>query len=57
MEGKELRLLRNRLSLTQAQLAQCVGVTPNTLGRWEREEYAIPVDVVPKLFEIAMKEP
>ena len=57
MEGKELRLLRNRLSLTQAQLAQCVGVTPNTLGRWEREEYRIPVDVVPKLFEIAMKEP
>lgn len=34
----ELHRLRSRLGLTQAQLADVVGVTPNTIARWERGE-------------------
>lgn len=38
MEGKELRKIRRQLGWTQAQLAKAVGVTWNTVARWEREE-------------------
>ena len=36
MTGTDLRRLRRRLGLTQVQLAARVGVTENTLARWER---------------------
>ncbi len=36
MIGEELKELRTRLALTQAALAKEVGVTANTLARWER---------------------
>ena len=42
MTGHELKLLRSRLGLTQAALAEAVGVVPNTLARWERGEIGIP---------------
>jgi transcriptional regulator with XRE-family HTH domain len=38
MTGAELRKLRQRLSWTQAQLAGVLGVAPNTVARWERDE-------------------
>ena len=38
MQGKELRAIRHRLKLTQTQFAELVGVTPNTVARWERGE-------------------
>jgi DNA-binding transcriptional regulator YiaG len=41
MEGKQLRAIRERLNLTQVQFAQLVGVTSNTVARWERGEMAI----------------
>ena len=34
--------MRSRLGLTQAALAEAVGVAPNTLARWERGELGIP---------------
>ena len=35
-----LKQLRNRLGLTQAEAARLVGVAPNTWARWERGEMA-----------------
>jgi DNA-binding transcriptional regulator YiaG len=38
MSPKELRKLRQRLALSQASFAALVGVTANTVARWERGE-------------------
>ena len=38
MDGKELKAIRTRLKLTQVQFAELVGVTSNTVARWERDE-------------------
>ena len=55
MEGSELRLLRQRLGLTQATLARSVGVATNTLARWERGELPISSSVSEQLIEIALE--
>lgn len=41
MTGAELRQWRERVGLTQAHLALRLGVTPNTVARWERGEMRI----------------
>ena len=41
MDGPELRHLRTRAGLTQAALAAKLGVAPNSVARWERNERAI----------------
>ncbi len=41
MTGEELRRIRARMGLTQAELADRLGVTPNTVARWERDEVGI----------------
>jgi DNA-binding transcriptional regulator YiaG len=41
MTGRELRSIRQKLALTQAALAEAIGVTSNTIARWERGEMAI----------------
>ena len=41
MAGTELRKLRQRLKLTQAQMAKKVGVHSNSLARMERGEMTI----------------
>jgi transcriptional regulator with XRE-family HTH domain len=41
MDGKAIRQFRLRMGWTQAQLAQEVGVTRNTIARWERNEMGI----------------
>jgi transcriptional regulator with XRE-family HTH domain len=43
--GKELRDYRRRFSDTQAAFADRLGVTPNTVARWERDEMRIPESV------------
>ena len=57
MEGNELRLLRNRLGLTQVELAQAVDVTANTVARWERGELRVSPSMVSRIKEIAVKGP
>ena len=49
MTPTELKSLRSRLGLTQAALAEAVGVVPNTLARWERGELGIPNWAVERL--------
>ena len=49
MTNVELKPLRTRLGLTQAALAEAVGVAPNTLARWERGELGIPGWAVERL--------
>ena len=41
MDGSELRQIRTRLGLTQAKMAERLGVTQNTVARWERNEVRI----------------
>ncbi len=41
MTGKQVRAMRRQLRLTQKQLAEMVGVTENSVARWERGELGI----------------
>jgi DNA-binding transcriptional regulator YiaG len=41
LTGTALRQLRTRLGCTQRELAARVGVTANTVARWERDEVRI----------------
>ena len=41
LEPAELRRRRRALSLSQAQLAERLGVSPNTVARWERSELRV----------------
>lgn len=41
MTGREFRAIRRKLAMTQAALADEIGVTSNTIARWERGEMAI----------------
>ena len=45
MDGKELRKRRDQMTLTQVELAEELGVTSNTVARYERDELAIPEPV------------
>jgi transcriptional regulator with XRE-family HTH domain len=45
MTPQELTRRRKRLALTQAQLAEKLGVDPMTLSRWERGLHRIPEPV------------
>jgi putative transcriptional regulator len=38
MKGNELKRLRTRMGLTQKQLGAELGVTENSVARWERDE-------------------
>jgi transcriptional regulator with XRE-family HTH domain len=42
MKGDDLRKRRQKLDLTQEQLAVELGVDRNTVARWERDERVIP---------------
>ncbi len=41
MDGRELKRIRRRLKVTQVGFAEQIGVAPNTVARWERDERAI----------------
>lgn len=42
MTGSELRKRRDRLGFSQAKLGAALGVSGNTVARWERDEMSIP---------------
>jgi len=41
MKGEELKSIRKKLGWTQAKMAEAVGVDPNSVARWERNEVSI----------------
>jgi DNA-binding transcriptional regulator YiaG len=41
MRGAECRRIRRSLGLTQVEFAEQLGLTGNTVARWERDEMAI----------------
>lgn len=47
MQGHELREWRTKAGLTQAELAERLGVASNTVARWERDEMSIPAHINP----------
>jgi DNA-binding transcriptional regulator YiaG len=51
--GQELNALRQKLALTQAALAEAIGVTSNTVARWERGEMTISEPVARLIEKIA----
>jgi transcriptional regulator with XRE-family HTH domain len=55
MTGKQIRVLRQQLGWTQVALAEAIGVTSNTVARWEREEMAISEPAARLLKKIAVE--
>ena len=53
--GSQLRAIRQGLALTQAALAEAIGVRPNTVARWERGEIGIS-EPTAKLVQIIAAE-
>lgn len=51
MTGKQVKELRKTLGYTQARLAAEIGVTPNTVARYERDEFR-PSPPVMKLLKL-----
>lgn len=56
MNGKVLRHRRKRLKMTQAELAAALGVAPNTVARYERDESGIPEPVARLVMLIQPKQ-
>jgi putative transcriptional regulator len=58
MTGTQIKDLRKALGYTQARLAEEVGVTSNTVARYEREELkpSPPVLKLLKLLELLVTE-
>ncbi len=58
MTGTQIKQLRKALGYTQAQLAEEIGVTANTVARYERDELnpSSPVMKLLKLLEMLVTE-
>jgi DNA-binding transcriptional regulator YiaG len=56
MSGAECRRIRRSLGLTQVEFAEQLGVTGNTVARWERDEMAIR-EPMAKLVRLLMSAP
>ncbi|MGO9062052.1 MAG: helix-turn-helix domain-containing protein [Candidatus Binataceae bacterium] len=56
MTAMEIRALREKLGWTQMSLAEAVGVTSNTVARWERDEMAISEPAARLLKKIAAEQ-
>jgi putative transcriptional regulator len=57
MTGTHIKELRKRLGYTQARLAEEVGLTPNTIARYERDELkpSPPVLKLLRLLELSQE--
>ena len=59
MEGTELKRRRERLSMTQTELAKELGVKQNTVYRWEADKLPISriVDLALQQIEARLRNP
>ena len=57
MTGEQIKELRKSLGYTQARLAEEVGLTPNTIARYERDELkpSPPVLKLLRLLELSLE--
>ncbi|MFL6336451.1 MAG: helix-turn-helix domain-containing protein [Pyrinomonadaceae bacterium] len=57
MTGRQIKELRKSLGYTQARLAEEVGLTPNTIARYERDELkpSPPVLKLLRLLELSQE--
>jgi transcriptional regulator with XRE-family HTH domain len=55
MDGDELRKKRQELEMTQAELAEALGVNVTTVSRWERGLRSIPSHLLLALEAIETK--
>ncbi|WP_422294850.1 helix-turn-helix domain-containing protein [Candidatus Binatus sp.] len=55
MTGKQIQTIRLRLGLTQAELAEKLGVTRNSVVRWESESIGIKESAA-RLLKMLAKE-
>jgi transcriptional regulator with XRE-family HTH domain len=59
MTGAQLKWRRKRLDWTQAEMAKAVGVTRNTIARWERDAMRITTAMsmlIETVYQAAMKQ-
>ncbi|MGO9602616.1 MAG: DUF1870 family protein [Candidatus Binataceae bacterium] len=56
MTTVEIRAIRAKLRWTQVALAEAIGVTSNTVARWERGEMAISEPAARLLRKIAAEK-
>ncbi len=56
MTGKNLSEIRGQLQWTQAQLGKVIGVTGNTVARWERGEMKISEPVARLILRIQAEQ-
>ena len=57
MDGNEIRELRTRLGLTQKALADVIGVSANTVARWERGQLGISPAMTDRVLAAAASLP
>lgn len=57
MDGSEIRELRTRLGLTQKALANVIGVSANTVARWERGQLGISPAMTDRVLAAAASLP
>jgi transcriptional regulator with XRE-family HTH domain len=56
MTGVNIRALREKMGWTQMALAEAIGVTSNTVARWERGEMMISEPAARLLKKIAAEQ-
>jgi len=56
MAAVDIRVLREKLGWTQMALAEAIGVTSNTVARWERGEMGISEPAARLLQKIAAEQ-
>ena len=58
MDKEELKAFREKLGMTQAELAKALKVAPNSVSRWELGERKIPefLDLALETIERRMKK-
>ena len=57
MNGREIKIIRTKTGMTQKQLAETVGVSTNTVARWERDVLGISDSMVDRLLDVAASIP
>ena len=57
VDGSEIRELRTRLGLTQKALADVIGVSANTVARWERDQLGISPAMTDRVLTAAASLP